>query len=74
VKGDVGMKYQRRKNSMREKWTCHFVGESQEDLRNILKRQLVRHINEQNTVPVISLKSDLNKEYSTEINYKNKKA
>ncbi|MCM3730123.1 hypothetical protein M3196_00375 [Fictibacillus nanhaiensis] len=66
------MKYQRKRKSMKEKWKCHFVGEGQEDIRDIIKRTFVQWLNDQQQYPVISLREDLIKEYGPDI-YKKKK-
>lgn len=47
----------------KEHWECEFVGEGEEELRDILKKQLVRYINEQYAYPVIALKDDIVNEY-----------
>ncbi|WP_282035013.1 hypothetical protein [Metabacillus indicus] len=49
-----------KKESFKE---CIYVGEGEEDLRVILKRQLVRYINEQYAYPVIAIKEDVVNDY-----------
>jgi hypothetical protein len=48
------MKYQRRRKSMKEKWKCHFVGEGQEDIRDIIKRTFVQWLNDKQQYPKIA--------------------
>lgn len=40
---------------------CHFVGKGEEDIRDILKRQFVRYVNEDKGYPYIGIKDDQNK-------------
>ncbi|MGM0874470.1 MAG: hypothetical protein ACQEWV_06630 [Bacillota bacterium] len=44
-------------------WKCEFVGEGEEDIRDIIKRQFVRYVNEEKGYPVIALKDDIIKEH-----------
>lgn len=50
----------RKKKTTFEK--CHFVGEGGEDIRDIIKRQFVRYVNEEKGFPYIGLKSDYSKD------------
>ncbi|PLR94842.1 hypothetical protein [Bacillus sp. T33-2] len=60
-----------RRKYTKEQWTYKFIGEGEEDLINILKRQFVRWINEQHAYPVIALKDDIIKEHFQK-EYKNR--
>jgi hypothetical protein len=37
---------------------CQFVGEGEEDIRDILKRQFVRYINQEKGYPYMSIKKE----------------
>ncbi|MEH7291839.1 hypothetical protein V7134_15855 [Priestia megaterium] len=47
-----------KKKYKKEEWICEFVGEGEEELIDILKRQFLRYLNEQHAYPVITLKED----------------
>lgn len=40
---------------------CHFIGEGGEDIRDIIKKQFIRHVNEEKGFPYLGLKSEKNK-------------
>ncbi|MCG1020786.1 hypothetical protein [Sutcliffiella horikoshii] len=42
-----------------ENYECEFVGEGEEDLKVIVKRQFVRWLNERHSFPVIGIKEDI---------------
>lgn len=48
----------KKKKYKKEEWTCEFVGEGEEEIIDILKKQFLRYLNEQYAYPVITLKED----------------